>query len=70
MKKINSVIVEESLPEKAGASRKLTQAEMEYELDHCPAPWQCPEACYKALGSCIQEDGRERLTVRARLRRE
>ena len=51
MKKIISVNAE-SLPEKAG--KKLTQAEMEYELDHCSAPWMCPEACYKACNGCLE----------------
>jgi len=54
MKKIISIKTE-SLREKAGSSRKLPKFEMEYELDHCPAPWKCPVACYRSCVECLQD---------------
>lgn len=55
MKKIKSVIGK-SLSEKAKGSRKLSKVEMEYELDHCSKPWECPEACYQNRIGCFQKN--------------
>ena len=51
MKKANFSIGREGLVGKP----KLPVAEMEHELDHCSAPWRCPEACYRACVGCSQK---------------
>ena len=28
---------------------------MEYEMDHCPAPWNCQPTCYEACLGCLQK---------------
>ncbi len=33
--------------------QRLLQAQMEYELDHCPAPWKCSETCYMGCKGCL-----------------
>ena len=53
MKNTNSVVVE-SLRESSG-TRRLAVAEMEDELDHCEAPWACPETCYTACAGCVKK---------------
>ena len=31
---------------------RLSQVEMEYEMDQCPAPWLCPASCYLRCVGC------------------
>lgn len=33
--------------------QRLLQVQMEYELDHCPTPWKCPEKCYLNCKGCL-----------------
>lgn len=47
MKQIISVGAEKSC--------KVSQQEMEYQLDHCSAPWLCPIVCCKARIGCLQK---------------
>ncbi len=32
----------------------LSPEAMEYEMDHCPAPWLCPRVCYVACIGCVR----------------
>jgi len=54
MKKINSKSGN-GLPGKPSKLKKMSKEVMEYELDHCPAPYNCPEACYKTCRGCFQD---------------
>lgn len=40
------------------AVQRKSQAEMEYEMEHCPAPWNCPKAYYSACLGCFQKTQR------------
>ena len=40
----------------ASTSVPLSQAEMEYEMDHRPAPWECAELCFTACLGCLQRN--------------
>lgn len=41
-------------------TNKLSQAEMEDELDRCPAPWRCPRGCYAACRGCVRKQRQRR----------
>jgi hypothetical protein len=34
---------------------KLSQQEIEYEMDTCSQPWTCPESCYQSCIGCIRK---------------
>ncbi len=36
----------------ANEQERLSQAEMEEEIDSCPAPWACKASCYKRRVGC------------------
>ena len=35
-------------------SSRLSLAQMEKEMDRCPAPWACEQGCYEARRGCLR----------------
>jgi hypothetical protein len=33
-------------------------------LDHCPAPWICPLACYGSCAGCLQNNAGKEVNIR------
>ncbi len=55
MKKQNKFFGGEHMNVQENESRRLSQAEMEEEMDGCEAPWLCPKACYEACRGCVRK---------------
>jgi hypothetical protein len=51
MKQSNSVTGGERMKEHC----KLSAAEMEEEMERCPAPWKCVASCYSARVGCARK---------------
>ena len=36
-------------------TQKLSQQEIDYEMDSCLQPWACPKSCYQSCIGCIRK---------------